>query len=213
MGNEHTPLSDASYACSHHIFLFFITSTQAAACRLLMGTMLQGQFGDTRLACVGESVVAAFCQKVGLCQAPELEHIVADFTPQGEGLQGVVVLPLVVVGETGAVGPPRDAQAEAILRLVRLEVVLQIRQHPVHRVSVEQQEAVVVADGVEALQDGLSWEAAVAVALHKGVPGFLLASDVSLDFRPGAVTCTSRPARLRHEPLSLSACTKLCQPD
>ena len=48
----------------------------------------------------------------------------ADLTPQGQRLQGIIVLPLVVVGQPCPLKPPRDTQAEALLKLRRAEVVL-----------------------------------------------------------------------------------------
>ena len=57
-----------------------------------------------------------------------------------------------VVSQARPLAPPGDTQTEAWLNLTRLEVVLQVGDHPVHRVSVEQQEAVVVTDGVQTLQ-------------------------------------------------------------
>jgi len=72
----------------------------------------------------------------------------------------------VVVGQPRPLKTPRDPQAEPLLHLVGLEVMLQVGDHPVHWVPVEQKEAVVVADGVEALQEGVLWQPVAAVALH-----------------------------------------------
>ena len=71
-----------------------------------------------------------------------------------------------VVGQPRPLKTPRDPQAEALLHLVGLEVMLQVGNHSVHWVPVEEKEAVVIADGVEALQEGVLWQAVAAVALH-----------------------------------------------
>ena len=44
--------------------------------------------------------------------------------------------------------------------------MLQVGDHPVHWVTVEEKEAVVVTDGVQALQEVLLWQPVAAVALH-----------------------------------------------
>ena len=51
------------------------------------------------LPSVPEGVVVVAVEQVLLRQAPQLEHVVLDLPPQGEGLQAVLELLTVRVGE------------------------------------------------------------------------------------------------------------------
>ena len=68
--------------------------------------------------------------------------------------------------------------------------MLQIGNHSIYWISVEQQEAVVVADGVEALQQVILGQAAAAVALHQGFSSLLLPPDVALNVQPRPLSCS-----------------------
>jgi len=87
--------------------------------------------------------------------------------PQHEALHDEVVLLLVAVGQPGSAHAVRDV--EGVSRLVRggLEVVLHVLDHALDRVSVEEQEGVVVRDAVQAPQDLLLCELAAAVSAEE----------------------------------------------
>ena len=51
------------------------------------------------LAGVSEGVVVVAVKQVLLCQAPQLEHVVLDLPPECEGLQAVLELLAVRMGE------------------------------------------------------------------------------------------------------------------
>ena len=70
--------------------------------------------------------------------------------------------------------------------------MLQVCYHSVYWVPVEQQETVVVTNGVQTLQEGLLRKAAVAVALYKGLPSLLFAPDISLDLWSGTAAYSSK---------------------
>ena len=73
-------------------------------------------------------------------------------SPKHEALQNVGVLPLVVVGQPGATRAHGNAEIEALLNLVWLEVFLHVCDHAVDRVPIEQQKRVVVRDAVHTIQ-------------------------------------------------------------
>ncbi len=79
----------------------------------------------------------------------------ADLAPQREALQDVVVLPLVAVCQPSATQAAADGEAGARLSRVGAEEMAQVANHAVHRVAVEQQIGVIVADAVYAPQDVL----------------------------------------------------------
>lgn len=57
------------------------------------------------------------------------------------------------VTEPGTLSANTDVQREASLVLRRLEVVLHVSDDPVYGIAIEQQEAVVVGNAVQAVQD------------------------------------------------------------
>ncbi len=96
------------------------------------------------LAGIAQPVGADRAEEVLLAQVPQLEHVVGDLSPQGERLERVVVLPLVVVRQARALLAVADGQRVALLDVGGAEVLLEQSDHLVdlqtqkrhqHRVS------------------------------------------------------------------------------
>mmetsp|Transcript_9904 Transcript_9904/g.28481 ORF Transcript_9904/g.28481 Transcript_9904/m.28481 type:complete len:435 (-) Transcript_9904:430-1734(-) len=126
------------------------------------------------LARVAELVAVVRVQQVLLAQAPEAEHVVRDLAPEGERLQHEVVLLLVAVREPRAVHAAADGQVVPGFHPVRPEECGEVLHHLVDGVAVGGEEAVVVADGVEALLDLVLRDAARGVLLPEDLDGAVL---------------------------------------
>ena len=137
------------------------------------------------LPSVAQAVARPLEQHVRLGQAPQLKHVCGDFPPQGEGLQHVVVLPLMGVGEAGAFPPTMDSQAETIFEGLRGEVSFKERNHVVYRVSIEQQVAVVVSNRVHTRQKQVRRPLPARVLPSQLFPRFFLALNIPLDLPAG----------------------------
>mmetsp|Transcript_27 Transcript_27/g.73 ORF Transcript_27/g.73 Transcript_27/m.73 type:complete len:218 (-) Transcript_27:798-1451(-) len=138
-------------------------------------------------------------QQVLFCEVPQLVHVVHDLPPQSEGLGRVLVLPSVIVAQARALQAAGDREAEALLRRLGVEERVEVLQHLVNGVAVEEQERIVVADGIQREQHVVLSEAPPGIAPHQRLPRPLLLLDLRLDLGPGLAVRDDLPRGLLHQ--------------
>ena len=90
-----------------------------------------------------------------------------------------------VVTKSGAVlSTPDSKTALGVLGLGRVEIMFEVLDHTVTRISVDPQESVVVADTIETLSQLFLCQSPSRVFRGESLYGFLLALDVALDIPP-----------------------------
>ena len=110
-----------------------------------------------------------------------------NLAPQRQTLNHIRVLLRMIVAQTRPALPAPYRQTRLLVaRMRRMEVLLQIRNHPIARISVRPQERVIVADAVQALADLLLRERAAVVLAREGLDGAFFRLDVPLDLAPRA---------------------------
>ena len=110
-----------------------------------------------------------------------------NLAPQRQTLNHIRVLLRMIVAQTRPALPAPYRQTRLLVAgMRRMEVLLQIRNHPIARISVRPQERVIVADAVQALADLLLRERAAVVLAREGLDGAFFRLDVPLDLAPCA---------------------------
>ena len=150
---------------------------------------------------VCELVVRALSQQVVLGEVPQLEHVVAHFSPQHHGLHDVRVLALVVVGQARAAHAHGDPERKTGLGVFGIEVLFEVSDHPVHRIAVESEVRVVVRYGVQHAENLLGAEIGVGVATAQVLASLLLRLDLALHLDPGLALVHDLRGGLVHQPV------------